>query len=74
MQEMERLIQQIAASGVTVALIEHAMKLVMRVSDRILVLTHGRRLAEGTAEEVRANPDVIAAYLGFPGRRQTSRA
>jgi branched-chain amino acid transport system ATP-binding protein len=73
-QELERLILEIAASGVTVALVEHAMKLVMRVSDRILVLNHGRKLAEGTAEEVRANPEVIAAYLGFPGRRGAAHA
>jgi branched-chain amino acid transport system ATP-binding protein len=73
-QEIEKLIRQITAGGGTVALVEHAMKLVMRVSDRILVLHHGRRLAEGTAEEVRANPDVIAAYLGPQGRREAVRA
>jgi branched-chain amino acid transport system ATP-binding protein len=73
-QEIERLIREIAAREVTVALVEHAMKLVMRVSDRILVLNYGRRLAEGTAEEVRANPDVIAAYLGPYGRREATHA
>jgi len=45
-------------------LVEHDMKLVMNLSDHILVLDHGRKLAEGTAAEVRVNPDVIAAYLG----------
>jgi branched-chain amino acid transport system ATP-binding protein len=73
-QEIERLIREITAREVTVALVEHAMKLVMRVSDRILVLNYGRRLAEGTAEEVRANPDVIAAYLGPHGRRAAAHA
>ncbi len=61
---MRELIRSIAASGVTVVLVEHDMKLVMGVSDHVLVLDYGRKLAEGTAEEVRANPAVIAAYLG----------
>jgi branched-chain amino acid transport system ATP-binding protein len=62
--EIEALIQSIAAEGATVLLVEHDMRLVMRISDRILVLDHGERLAEGTAAEVRADPAVIAAYLG----------
>jgi branched-chain amino acid transport system ATP-binding protein len=63
-QEIDTLIQRIAASGVTVILVEHDMKLVMGVSDHILVLDHGRKLAEGTAHDVRHNPEVIRAYLG----------
>ena len=63
-QEIDALIQRIAASGVTVILVEHDMKLVMGVSDHILVLDHGRKLAEGSAAEVRHNPEVIKAYLG----------
>jgi len=63
-REIDALIQKIAASGVTVVLVEHDMKLVMNISARILVLDYGRKLAEGTAQEVRANPEVIAAYLG----------
>ncbi len=62
--EIESLIRKIADSGVTVVLVEHDMKLVMNLSDHILVLDYGKKLAEGTAAEVRANPDVIAAYLG----------
>ena len=62
--EIEILIRKIADSGVTVVLVEHDMKMVMNISDRILVLDYGKKLAEGTAAEVRANPDVIAAYLG----------
>lgn len=62
--EIDELIRDIARSGVTVVLVEHDMKLVMNVSDRILVLDYGRKLAEGTADEVRRNPDVIKAYLG----------
>jgi branched-chain amino acid transport system ATP-binding protein len=62
--EIETLIRKVADSGVTVVLVEHDMKLVMNLSDHILVLDYGKKLAEGTAAEVRANPDVIAAYLG----------
>ena len=63
-REIDGLIQNVATQGVTVVLVEHDMRLVMDVSDRILVLDHGAKLAEGTADEVRRNPEVIAAYLG----------
>ena len=62
--EIEELIQKVAESGVTVVLVEHDMKLVMNLSDMITVLDYGKKLTEGTPAEVRANPDVIAAYLG----------
>jgi branched-chain amino acid transport system ATP-binding protein len=62
--EMTQLIRRIAGEGATVLLVEHDMKLVMSISDHIVVLDQGRKLAEGTAAEVRANPAVIAAYLG----------
>jgi branched-chain amino acid transport system ATP-binding protein len=51
-------------------LVEHDMRLVMNVSDRIHVLANGRTLAEGTATEVRTNPGVIAAYLGIRGAQE----
>ncbi len=63
-QEIDAVISKIATSGVTVVLVEHDMKLVMKISSRIHVLDQGRTLAEGTAPEVRANPDVVRIYLG----------
>lgn len=62
--EVDHLVRKIADSGVTVVLVEHDMKMVMNLSDRILVLDYGKKLAEGSGEEIRKNPDVIAAYLG----------
>ncbi|OJX74370.1 ABC transporter ATP-binding protein [Magnetospirillum sp. 64-120] len=63
-REIDQVIKKVAADGVTVVLVEHDMKMVMGISDHILALDYGRKLAEGTPAQVRANPDVVAAYLG----------
>jgi phosphoserine phosphatase len=52
--------------GITVLLVEHHMSLVMSVSDKVVALNFGRRIAEGTPAEIQRHPDVIAAYLGAP--------
>jgi branched-chain amino acid transport system ATP-binding protein len=64
-QDMSRFILDVNDEfGTTIVLIEHDMSVVMDISDRVVVLDYGKKIGDGTPQEVRANPDVVAAYLG----------
>ena len=71
--EIAALIRSVVADGVTVLLVEHDMKLVMGLSDHIVVLDHGRKIAEGTPDQVRRDPAVVQAYLGSGGVQRRRR-
>src|SRR5438094_7290062 len=62
-EQLERHIREVHAEGVTFLVVEHDMNLVMRLCDPIVVLDHGTKIAEGRPDEVRANRDVLDAYL-----------
>lgn len=61
---MADLISRLRQEGVTILLVEHTMRVVMGICDRIIVLNFGRKIAEGKADDIRRNKDVIEAYLG----------
>jgi branched-chain amino acid transport system ATP-binding protein len=69
-EKLNTTLKELAASGVTIILVEHVMALVMAVSDRITVLNFGSTIAEGTPAEISRHPEVVSAYLGT--RRQSA--
>jgi branched-chain amino acid transport system permease protein len=70
--ELGNLLKRLKGHGLTIMIVDHDMNLVEQVADHITVLNFGRRIADGTPQEVLNNPDVIAAYLGEPRKNEAA--
>ena len=62
--EIIELVRQVSQRGISLLIVEHVMKVIMTLAERIVVIHHGKKLAEGTPKEITSNPEVIDAYLG----------
>ena len=72
--EVLELVRKVRASGVTVVLIEHVMRALMSISDRVMVMNHGRLLFQGTPDDVQRHEEVIRVYLGTATEDRPTRA
>ncbi|MDX5593552.1 ABC transporter ATP-binding protein [Pseudovibrio sp. SPO723] len=73
-EEIDELIAEIAKEGVAILLVEHDMKLVMKISDHVIALNYGEKLAEGKPSEISRDPKVVEAYLGSHGGKEAAHA